>query len=538
MKARRIDVSAVPSSNLLLQHALDVPYFAAGFAPSGIRERLGESATGHASGATNCRAERSNGLAKGVQRMKHEGPRDESAGHDAMRSLSDPTHGQKSHGWRPHRHESHLGGEVIPLLGSPAGKPERHNDGDELATMNLLAIAQVMQDKAGRKPPAEGDVASQSLRADSVQSPEEDSEPQFAQGVLGPIHVGDLGKTSPHEHLLVDMSNWLIPPCHDHDMDMPDLPITLENLGRIRRNGVSNSNNALLDNVDDAIAEILDFKNAGGSTIVEVTNDGFGRNPQGLVRIAQESGLNIIMGSGYYMDATHPPDMDSRSVEECAQEIINDILVGANGSTIKAGIIGEIGCSSGGITRNEEKALRAAALAQVETGAPISVHPPIPFEKHGLKILDILESEGADPRRVIMCHMDHTLKDSGYHKSVAERGCIIEFDRFGNEWYHDTWGHWYEWRDIERLRAVKWLLDNGHEDQVTVAQDICMKINLRKYGGFGYGHLLRTVEPLFERVGIDERLAKKLLIDTPRRLLAFDPPGSKLPSSNAVSHRS
>jgi len=41
---------------------------------------------------------------------------------------------------------------------------------------------------------------------------------------------------------------------------------------------------------------------------------------------------------------------------------------------VKAGIIGELGCTSN-LTPNEEKVLRAGARAQKITGAAISIHP-------------------------------------------------------------------------------------------------------------------------------------------------------------------
>ena len=345
-----------------------------------------------------------------------------------------------------------------------------------------------------------------------------------ALGVLGPISPDDLGKASTHEHMICSQLNWFIDPAHERDRDLPDLPLTLEHLGRIRRDPMSNRASLVLDDLDDVVEEVRDFKSAGGQTIVDVTNDDFGRDPEKIRHIAQETGLNIIMGSGFYLESTHPPDMPSRSLEQCAEEIIADVTVGVRKTGVRAGIIGEMGCSNDRITRDEEKALRAAALAQQETGAPVSVHPPIPFAKQALKVLDILADEGADISRVLICHMDHTLEDSAYHKAVAERGCMVEFDRFGNEWYYDSWGNWYEWRDSKRLEAIKWLIDQGHADQITVGQDICFKVCWKKYGGWGYSHLLQHVEPMFSEVGIDEEMGRKLLVDNPRRYLAFEKP--------------
>ena len=349
----------------------------------------------------------------------------------------------------------------------------------------------------------------------------DDVDLRWAQDVRGPVPVTALGKTSTHEHMLVDMTNWYIPP--ELDEGLTNLPITLDTVGRIRRDPLANLANLLLDDIAEAAAEVRQFGLAGGKTIVDVTNDDFGRDPEGLRQIAESTDLNIIMGSGFYVANAHPADMDSRSVDDCASSIIQDIVVGAHEGQIRSGIIGEIGCSAG-IEPNEEKALRAAALAQIETGAPVSIHQPVPFEKEAGKVLDILEEEGADLSHVVICHMDHTLEDRDYHKSVADRGCILEFDRFGNEWYYDSWGHWYEWRDDQRVEAIKWLIDQGYGDQITIGQDICYRICWTKYGGWGYGHLLTRIESMLEEMGIDEKWAKRILIETPRDFLGFRKP--------------
>jgi phosphotriesterase-related protein len=82
---------------------------------------------------------------------------------------------------------------------------------------------------------------------------------------------------------------------------------------------------------------------------------GLGRDPLALKKVANATGLNIIMGSGWYQRAYHPNDMDRRTVEDLADEIIQDITVGVNHTGIRAGIIGEVGINGDPITPNEEK---------------------------------------------------------------------------------------------------------------------------------------------------------------------------------------
>ena len=80
------------------------------------------------------------------------------------------------------------------------------------------------------------------------------------------------------------------------------------------------------------------------------------------------------MGSGYYIGASHPPELETMTEDEIAGGIVRDITVGVGDTGIKAGIIGEIGCSRP-LQEGERKVLRASAKAQRQTGAPLMIHP-------------------------------------------------------------------------------------------------------------------------------------------------------------------
>ena len=118
-----------------------------------------------------------------------------------------------------------------------------------------------------------------------------------------------------------------------------------------------------------AIAEAMRFKIAGGSTLINLTPNHIGRNPLGSVNIAQSTGLNVIMGTAYYVEDAYQPDlhMNSRTKEEITEEFVRDIMVGAGDIGVRAGIIGELGCSWP-LTENEQKVIQAADMAQQHTG--------------------------------------------------------------------------------------------------------------------------------------------------------------------------
>jgi phosphotriesterase-related protein len=275
-----------------------------------------------------------------------------------------------------------------------------------------------------------------------------------------------------------------------------------------------------LDDEELMIEEASKFKAAGGSTIVDATSNGLGRNPEALRRISSRTGLNIIAGSGYYVWSTHPRNMESKSVDDIRNEMVRDISVGIHDSGIRAGLIGEIGTTFPW-GANEEKVLRAAGRAQQETGAPIQVHPGR-NPKHPGMILDVLESEHADLDRVVICHVERTLGDLRQFQSVLDRRCYVEFDNFGQSWFAFP-GHTLEWpfpSDSARVFRIRELIDAGYAEQILVSMDIDSKILLHRYGGQGFDHILLNVLPMMQSV-IGSKNVQTILVDNPQRLMTF-----------------
>jgi phosphotriesterase-related protein len=204
-----------------------------------------------------------------------------------------------------------------------------------------------------------------------------------------------------------------------------DSTISMDMIGFLSHNMLACKDNLILDDPETAAKELVRFKALGGKTIVEMTNQGISPKPLALREISTKLGLNIIAGCGHYVAQTHPPDVANKSVDQLAEEIIGDIQLGIDGTDVRPGIIGEIGTSHP-LFESEKKVLRAAARAHRSTGLAVSVH--MAWEgKHGLEVLDILESERMDPARVIIDHMDD-MEDMSfeYQKAIAERGAYVE----------------------------------------------------------------------------------------------------------------
>jgi phosphotriesterase-related protein len=343
------------------------------------------------------------------------------------------------------------------------------------------------------------------------------------QTVLGAVDGECLGITSTHEHIIWDMSTYFEEPAAASDRRLARQPVSLENLHLIRARPHINIDNMVQADEGMAVSELMHFKLAGGGTMVELSQTGMARDPLALARVSRATGVNIIMGSGYYVAISHPDDMDSRTEKAIADEIVRDITVGVGDTGIKSGIIGEIGCSLP-LADNERKVLRACAVAQRLTGVPLNFHPSIDDEVM-LEEIAILKQAGADLSRVAISHIDGFGYSLETRLKALEQGCYLEYDGFGQALFH----FFYMGRianamsDIQKLTDIVDLIEKGYLNQILMAQDFCFKCDLAAYGGYGYAHIIKNLLPFMRAKGITEEQIQVLLVENPRRFLELAP---------------
>jgi len=345
------------------------------------------------------------------------------------------------------------------------------------------------------------------------------------QTVTGPVDPAEMGITLTHEHLLFDASTFISLPTEASLRDLYYQPVSFDNLGWIRHHGVGNRDNATLLSIDTAIEETMLYKQFGGGSLVDATSIGIARDPIGLARISRHTGIKIVMGAAHYVHQAHPVDMDDRTEDEIFETIVTDVIEGAEGTDVKSGIIGEVGCSWP-LTDNERKVLRAAARAQRVTGAPILIHPgrdeTAPFE-----IIEVLSEAGADLDRTIMGHIERTIFKLEDFKRVAESGCYVEWDLFGTEQsYYGANPKIDMPNDATRMDQIAYLASEGFGDKMVVAHDICSKSRLIKYGGHGYFYIISHIVPRMRARGYTDELIEKILVGNPARILTFTEPKS------------
>ena len=223
------------------------------------------------------------------------------------------------------------------------------------------------------------------------------------------------------------------------------------------------------------------------------------------------------MGTGFYLQHTHPEWLKAMDVEAVTEFIVNEVGGGETQPEILAGLIGEVGVSKD-FTDEEMKSLRGSARAARNTGVPLSIHLP-GWERLAHKVLDVVEEEGADLRHTVLCHMNPSHHDLDYQTSLARRGAFLEYDMIGMDYYYADQDAQSP-SDEENARAIRSLVDLGFADRLLLSQDVFLKIMLTRYGGFGYGYILKHFVPRLKRHGLDQAVIDQMMIDNPKSVFS------------------
>lgn len=300
--------------------------------------------------------------------------------------------------------------------------------------------------------------------------------------LAGPVSPASLGRVLPHEHLIVDFST------------------------------VSRNNNHVLNDVDLAVDELRLLDGTDVDCLVEVTLPGVGRDPLALRTISRRSGVHIVMGSGWYRSSYHPPEIDRTLTDRLADQIVDELVHGVplpDGTSVKAGVIGEIGVQWGFISAGEERVFRAAARASNRTGAPVTTHTGI--HPIGVAQLDLLVEEGVDPERIIIGHGDMFL-DLDYHRAILRRGAYLQFDTAGRNHINP---------DDRRAAALVALIREGWLARLTISSDRCYRSDLVAFGGAGYAHTVVDFVDQLQALGLEHAEIDILTRTNPLRALSW-----------------
>ncbi len=221
--------------------------------------------------------------------------------------------------------------------------------------------------------------------------------------VKGEISAKQMGKTLPHEHVLVDF---------------------------IGADSVSRDRYDQEEVIKVVLPYLKEVKELGCQTFIECTPAYLGRDPELLLRLSEASGLNIITNTGYYgarQNQYLPHYAFNETADQLAGRWINEWLNGIDNTNVRPGFI-KIAVDQGELTDIHKKLVRAAARTHLKTGLIIASHtgPAIgAFEE-----IEILKEEGVDPSAFIWVHAQ-VEENLEYHVKAAKMGAWISFDGLG-----------------------------------------------------------------------------------------------------------
>ncbi len=273
--------------------------------------------------------------------------------------------------------------------------------------------------------------------------------------------------------------------------------------------GVKNNIDCKLDEFEKTKKELLRLKELGVVRIVDVTNIGMGRNVEFIIRLEKETGIEILMSTGYYKEPFFPEEVEKLSIEKLEEKLIKDIKIGIDGTNKKATFIGEIGTGFEKMTSLEEKIFTVASRVQKKTGVYVSTHTSL--GKLGHEQLDIIEKNGGNLEKVILGHTDLS-KDIHYIESLLKRGVYISFDTIGKIKYLS---------EEKRVEYIKYLCDRGWEDKILLSVDLTRQSHLKENGGIGYSYLLEEFVPKLIENGVELEKIEKFLVENPKKILGI-----------------
>lgn len=260
-----------------------------------------------------------------------------------------------------------------------------------------------------------------------------------------------------------------------------------------------------MSDVDLMADELSIAKKEGIACLVDGGHPDMGRDIGFLRKISEKSGMPIVAGAGFYSQPFYPKELASWSEEQVYQAIMKQV----NADPI--GALGEIG-SWDYITRDERKVFRAIGRVQKATNIPVFTHTGIPG-KSALEQLDLLEDAGADLKHVVIGHLGNLVDaNTEIQRAIIRRGAFIGFDRQGGA------------GDDAVVPMVMSLIEAGYVGSLLFSSDLASVRELKRNNpAGGYAKTLTTFVPKVKKAGASDEVLRQIMVDNPRRFLAFVP---------------
>lgn len=357
--------------------------------------------------------------------------------------------------------------------------------------------------------------------------------------VRGEIAADQLGMTSSHEHLNVDVSLLRIAAEQFGAPTPPTSMLTLdnENLAFLRSGAAIFSEASMTaGDVDYTVAELGHFRAIGGRAIVDASPLGLRGDVVDLREASERADVHVVCATGLYTEAMRPAAYDGWTEDQQVELYTREVTEGIDGTGIRAGILKcalSTTSPDSPLSEIELTTLRAAARVSAATGVSMHVHTAFPMSGDqvvaGLGL--ILDEMGLAPDRVVMMHMDSFLRSwdsrTAYLASidsvksvstetierVLDRGVTIGFDCWGTE--VDLLP-----QDDDRLKGLIHLIRTGYGDQIILGHDVTQKPQGVSYGAHGFTWFHQLISRTFPQLDLPDDAYRKLTVDNPARVLA------------------
>jgi phosphotriesterase-related protein len=289
--------------------------------------------------------------------------------------------------------------------------------------------------------------------------------------VRGDIAPEELGPCDAHEHL------FLVTPAQPGD-DFAD--------------------------VDKAVEEARSLAAAGARALVDWTPIGMGRDRDGLLAVAEATGLHIVAATGLHREVHYAAEDPLR------EEPVERLADCFTGELHRCGVI-KLGASYHRLTPFEERAFEAGAEAHARTGAPVCVHTE--HGTMGLGLVERLGELGVPATSVVLAHLDRN-PDAGEHAETAAAGAWLQLDGPGRTKH---------WPDSTILELISALAERGFAGQLLLGGDTGRRSMMRAYGGGpGLDYVFARFKPRLERE-LGRELSDKIFVANPARAFSFEP---------------
>jgi len=330
--------------------------------------------------------------------------------------------------------------------------------------------------------------------------------------VTGSVRPSELGVTLVHEHLLIGYPGWF-----------------MDTVTPFRR----------ADALARAVDKLQELRAFGVRTFVDPCPSDLGRDVEFMAEVAQRSGMQILCAAGAYkQDQGISYLFNAMSLEQIEEIYVRELTDGIGTTGIRAGLI-KVATGAHGITEYETKLLRAAGRAAAQVGCTVLTHTD--EARFGLEQIAILTGEGVPAHRILVGHCDGRA-DHDYHRSVADHGAYVGFDRFGIEYFL---------KDELRIESTLAMVRAGYVRSLCLSHDATCGAWLGRPSFDGKRvldgqriaqfmpnweptHLWKRIFPRMRELGLSEADIHTMMVENPARYFGgTEAPRANTPTSGA-----